>query len=99
MEITELSTTAAPGLAEKAEALADIACAVHDLAVEPLTRANWSGNPGMTAPSQRKMKTAARPSAQETGAEWHLNWTDGPLREQMKQHLADALAGHRFPDC
>ncbi|WP_225828516.1 hypothetical protein [Streptomyces naphthomycinicus] len=53
----------------------------------------------MTAPSQRKMKTAARPSAQETGAEWHLNWTDGPLREQMKQHLADALAGHRFPDC
>ncbi|MFI2764887.1 hypothetical protein ACH5A3_39665 [Streptomyces echinatus] len=33
-----------------------------------------------------------------TGAEWHLNWTDGPLQDQMKEHLADALAGHHYPD-
>ncbi|MGG2463777.1 hypothetical protein ACO0M4_28945 [Streptomyces sp. RGM 3693] len=39
MDITELPTTAAPGLAEKAEALADTACALHDVAGSP---ARWS---------------------------------------------------------
>ncbi|WP_330269943.1 hypothetical protein [Streptomyces griseorubiginosus] len=39
MEITELPTTAAPGLAENAEALADTACALHDIAATP---GSWS---------------------------------------------------------
>jgi hypothetical protein len=34
----------------------------------------------------------------DTGASWHLNWTDGPTAEQMHEHLTTALAGHHFPD-
>ncbi|MET8957074.1 hypothetical protein [Streptomyces sp. NPDC004533] len=32
-----------------------------------------------------------------TGAERHLNRTDGPRKDVMKKHLGDALAGHRIP--
>ncbi|MEV7814392.1 hypothetical protein AB0P05_27265 [Streptomyces flaveolus] len=37
-------------------------------------------------------------SVYNAGTEWHLNWTDGPVKTEMDKHLADALAGHLFPD-
>lgn len=32
----------------------------------------------------------------DTGVRWNLYWTDGPLREEMRAHLAAALAGYRY---
>ncbi|WP_432088501.1 hypothetical protein [Streptomyces sp. bgisy095] len=33
-----------------------------------------------------------------TGAEWSMNWADGPTDEEMRAHLAEALAGYRFAE-
>ncbi|MGW1226595.1 hypothetical protein [Streptomyces sp. NPDC002530] len=32
------------------------------------------------------------------GAEWSMNWPDGPLYDEMRAHLDEALAGHRFTE-
>lgn len=32
----------------------------------------------------------------DTGATWHMGWTDGPLREEMRAHLAQALTDDSF---
>lgn len=34
----------------------------------------------------------------DSGAIWLVEWTDGPLHEQMREHVVEALSGHRFPD-
>ncbi|MFE6166223.1 hypothetical protein ACFQ7F_45880 [Streptomyces sp. NPDC056486] len=34
----------------------------------------------------------------DTGVRWKLNWTDGPLYEEMRAHLDAALAGYRYAE-
>ncbi|MEV7445679.1 hypothetical protein AB0O22_31855 [Streptomyces sp. NPDC091204] len=34
----------------------------------------------------------------ETGALWNVGWTDGPRREEMRDHLDAALTGHRYAE-
>jgi hypothetical protein len=34
----------------------------------------------------------------DSGPVWHVSWTDGPLREEMRGHLERALAGDHFAD-
>ncbi|MET8855540.1 hypothetical protein [Streptomyces sp. NPDC004579] len=34
----------------------------------------------------------------DTGAVWHLSWTDGPLREEMRALLGKALEEHQFAE-
>ena len=34
----------------------------------------------------------------DSGPRWNMSWCDGPTVDQMRAHLAEALAGHHFPD-
>ncbi|MFE2684469.1 hypothetical protein [Streptomyces mirabilis] len=34
----------------------------------------------------------------DNGPRWNMSWADGPTCDQMHVHLAEALAGHHFPD-
>ncbi|MFC9261267.1 hypothetical protein ACFT25_15770 [Streptomyces hydrogenans] len=33
-----------------------------------------------------------------SGAEWSMIWPDGPLYDEMRAHLDEALAGYRYAD-
>ncbi|MFC7795737.1 hypothetical protein [Streptomyces cinereoruber] len=33
-----------------------------------------------------------------TGTEWSMNWADGPLHDEMRAHLDEAVAGYRYAD-
>lgn len=65
MEITELPTTAAPGLAENAEALADTACALHDIAATP---GSWSASAAEDAVEAIEITALALGSAHPAAA-------------------------------
>ncbi|QNS09438.1 hypothetical protein [Streptomyces xanthii] len=65
METTELPTTAAPGLAENAEALADTACTLHDIAGTP---GSWSAAAAEDAVEAIEVTALALGSAHPAGA-------------------------------